>query len=108
MCVCVCVCIGGEREREIYIYDHYCVIVRDKSRLKSGNDYCHSMQNHLSFSLLSKHINIKMYGIIVLPVGLFGCETWSSSLREERRLRVFENRVLRRTFGPKTNEVRGA
>jgi hypothetical protein len=42
-----------------------------------------------------------------LPVVLYGCETWSLTLREERRLRVFENRVLRRVFGPKKNEVTG-
>jgi len=44
---------------------------------------------------------------IILPVVLYGCETWSLTLREERRLRVFENRVLRRVFGPKKDEVTG-
>jgi hypothetical protein len=48
-----------------------------------------------------------MYRTIILPVVLFGCETWSLTLREERRLRVFENRVLRRIFGPKRDEVTG-
>jgi hypothetical protein len=43
----------------------------------------------------------------VLPVALYGCETWSHTLREERKLRVFENRVLRRIFGPKRDEVTG-
>ena len=42
-----------------------------------------------------------------MPVVLYGCETWSLTLREERRLRVFESRVLRRIFGPKSDEVRG-
>ena len=44
---------------------------------------------------------------MILPVVLYGCETWSLTLREERRLRVFENRVLRRIFGPKRDEVTG-
>ena len=48
-----------------------------------------------------------MYRTIILPVVLYGCETWSLTLREERRLRVFENRVLRRIFGPKRDEVTG-
>jgi hypothetical protein len=57
--------------------------------------------------LLSENIKIKIYGNIILPVVLYGSETWSLTLREERRLRVFENRVLRRIFGPKKEEVRG-
>ena len=48
-----------------------------------------------------------MYRTIILPVVLYGCETWSLALREERRLRVSENRVLRRIFGPKRDEVTG-
>jgi len=58
-------------------------------------------------SLLSKKLKIKIYRTIVLPVVLYGCETWSLTLREEHRLRVFENRVLRRVFGPKRDEVTG-
>ena len=65
------------------------------------------MQNVLSFTLLSKNLKIKIYRTIILPVVLYGCETWSLTLREERRLRVFENRVLRRIFGPKRDEVTG-
>ena len=65
------------------------------------------MQNILSANLLSKDIKIKIYRNIVLPVVLCGCETWSLTLREERRLRVFENRVLRRLFGRKRNEGTG-
>ena len=65
------------------------------------------MQNILSSSLLSKNLKINLYRSTVLPVVLYGCETWSLTLREERRLRVFENRVLRRTFGPRRNEVTG-
>jgi hypothetical protein len=59
----------------------------------------------LSSRLLSKNIKIRIYKTIILPVALYGCETWSLTLREEHRLRVFENRVLRRIFGPKEEEV---
>ena len=78
-----------------------------KSRLKSGNAHYHSVQNLFSSSLLSKNSRIKLYRIIILPVVLYGCETWSLTLREERRLRVFENRVSRRIFGPKRDDVTG-
>jgi len=61
----------------------------------------------LSSSLLSKNLKIKIYGSIIVPVVLCGCETWSPTLREECGLRVFENRVLRRIFGPKRDEVTG-
>jgi hypothetical protein len=61
----------------------------------------------LSSSLLSKNLKIKIYRTIILPVVLYGCESWSLTLREECRLRVFENKVLRRIFGPKRDEVRG-
>jgi len=57
--------------------------------------------------LLSKKLKIKIYRTIVLPVVLYGCETWSLTLREERRLWVFENMVLRRIFGPRRDEVMG-
>jgi len=57
------------------------------------------VQNLLSSSLLSKTLKIRIYRSIILPVVLYGCETWSLTLREECRLRVFENRVLR-VFGP--------
>jgi hypothetical protein len=57
--------------------------------------------------LLSKNTKIKIYRTIILPVVLYGCETWSLTLREHLRLRVFENRVLRRIFGPKRDEVTG-
>jgi len=78
-----------------------------KSKLQSGNACYHSVQNLLSSSLLSKNFEIKMYRNIILPVVLYGCETWSLTLREEYRLRVFENRTLRRIFGPKKDEVTG-
>jgi len=54
-----------------------------------------------------KNIKIKIYRTIIFPVVLYGCETWPVTLREERRLRVLENRVLRKIFGPKRDEVRG-
>jgi hypothetical protein len=57
--------------------------------------------------LLSKNIKIRIYITLSLPVVLYGCETWSLTLREEHRLRVFENRVLRRIFGPRSDEVTG-
>jgi hypothetical protein len=61
----------------------------------------------LSSRLLSKNLKIKIYINIILPVVLYGSEIWSLTLREERRLRVFENRVLRRVFGPKRDVVTG-
>ena len=76
-----------------------------KSRLKSGNACDHSVQNLLSSSLLSKNLKNKIYRNIILPVVLYGCETWSLTKREEHRLRLFENRVLRRVFGSKRAEV---
>src|SRR5215469_17262577 len=71
-----------------------------KSILKLGNACYYSVQNLLSSSLFSKNLKIKIYRTIILPVVVYGCETWSLTLRDESRLRVFENRVLRRVFGP--------
>jgi len=79
-----------------------------KTRLKSGNACCHSVQNLLSSSLLSKNLKINIYRTIILPVVLYGCETWSLTFMEERRLRVFENMVLRGIFGPKRDEITGS
>ena len=70
------------------------------------NQY-HSVQNRLSPRLLSKNLKIKIYRTIILSVVLYGCETWSLTLREERKLRVFENLVLRKIFGSKSEEVKG-
>jgi len=78
-----------------------------KSRLKLRNACYHSVQNLLSSSLLSKNVKIKIHRATILPVVLYGCETWSLTVREVRRLRVFENRVLRRIFGPNRVEVTG-
>jgi len=83
-----------------------------KSRLRSGNACYHSVKNLLSSMLLSKNIKINIYiyiyiyRTIILPVVLYGCETWSLTLRGERKLRVFEN-MLRRIFGPRRDEVTG-
>jgi len=81
-----------------------------KSRLMLGNACCHSVQNLLSSRLLSKnyiYIYIYIYRTLTLPVVFYGRETWSLTLREERKLRVFENMVLRRIFGPRRDEVKG-
>jgi hypothetical protein len=78
-----------------------------KRRLNSGNACYHSVQNLLSSRLLSKNLKIRICKTIILPVVLYGCENWPLTLREEYRLKVFENRVLRRIFGPKRNEVTG-
>ena len=72
-----------------------------KNGLKLGNACYYSVQNLLSSRLLSKNLKIKIYRTIILPVVLYGCETWSLTLR------LFEIRVLRRVFGPKRDEVTG-
>jgi len=73
-------------------------------RLKSGNVWYNSVHNLWSSSLPSKNTKIKIDGFIILPVVLYGYETWSLTLREELRLIVFEKRVLRRIFGPQRDE----
>jgi hypothetical protein len=79
--------------------DQNCIHEEIKSRLNSWNANYHSVQSPLSSRLLSK--------TIILPVVLYGYETRSLTLREEHRLRVFENRILRRIFGPRRDEVTG-
>jgi hypothetical protein len=74
-----------------------CIHEEIKSRLNSGNACYHSVPSFV-FHLLSKNLEIKIYKTIILPVVLYGCDTWTITLREEHRLRMFENRVLRRTF----------
>jgi hypothetical protein len=74
-----------------------------KSRLNSGNACYYSVQNLLSSRLISKNLKNKIYRTVILQVVMYGCETWSLTLKEEHRLRVFENRVLR-IFGPKREE----
>jgi hypothetical protein len=78
-----------------------------KRRLSSDNACYNSVQSLLSSRLLSKNLKIRIYKTIIWLVVLYGCETWSLTLREEHRLRVFENRLLRRIFGPKRDEVTG-
>ena len=78
-----------------------------RSKLKSGNGCHHSVQNLLFSSLLPITVNIKIYKITILPVVLYGCETWSLTLREEYRLRMFGNGVLRVIYGSKRDEVTG-
>jgi hypothetical protein len=74
--------------------------------LNSGNACCHSVQNLLSY-LLPKNVKIRIHKTTILTVVLYGCETWSLTVREGHRLRVFDNRVLRRIFGPKRDGVTG-
>jgi hypothetical protein len=87
--------------------DQNCMQEETKSRLNSGNACYRSVQSLLSSRLLSGNVKVKIYKTIILPVVLYGCETLSQTLREEHRLRVFENRVLRGIFGPKRDEVMG-
>jgi len=75
-----------------------------KSRLNMGNAYYHSVQNLLFSHLISKNLKIKIYKTVILPIVLDGHTTWSLTLREEHKVRVFENRVLKRIFGPKKEE----
>ena len=89
------------------VYQLKCCTIQEKikSRLKSGNAGYHSVQIFFSSSLIPKNLKIKIHKTIILPVVLYKCETWSLTQREERRLRMFENKVLRRIFGPKRDEV---
>jgi hypothetical protein len=78
-----------------------------KKRLNYGNACYHLAQNLLSSLLLPKNFKIRISKTIILPVVLYGCEIWSPTLREEHGLGVFENKVLRRIFGPKRDEMTG-
>jgi len=73
--------------------------------LSFGAECYHLVQNILSSGLLSKNLKTEIYITIILPFILYGCETWSLTLREERRLRVFENGMLKRTSERKKDEV---
>jgi hypothetical protein len=92
---------------ELTLTDQNCIHKEIKSRLNSGNACYHTVQSVLSFCLLSRNVKVKIYKTIIMPVVLYGCETWSLTLREKCRLRVFENRVLMRIFGSKRDEVTG-
>jgi hypothetical protein len=76
-----------------------------KRGLNCGNACYHLVQNLLSSHHLSKNVKVRIYNTLILPLVLYGCETWSLTVREEHKLRVFENRVLRRIFGLKRDEV---
>jgi sorting nexin-29 len=89
------------------VTNHNLILEEIKRRLISGNACYHSVQNLLSSRLLSKYVKVRIYKTIISPVFLYGCETWSLTVREKHKLRVFENRVLRRIFGPKRNRVTG-
>jgi hypothetical protein len=78
-----------------------------KSRLNLGNACCHSVKSLLSSHLLSRNLKVKIHKTVIQSVVSYGCETWFLTLREKHGLRVFENRVLRRIFGPKRQEVMG-
>ncbi|KAJ4450863.1 hypothetical protein ANN_02295 [Periplaneta americana] len=78
-----------------------------KHRISMGNACYYSVEKLLSSSLLSKNLKVRIYKTVILPVVLYGCETWTLTLREEHRLRVSENKVLRKIFGAKRDEVTG-
>ena len=116
MCVCVCVCVfvnsTFERVEEFKylgttLTNQNSIAEEMKNRLRSGSACYHSLKNLLSSRLLSKNVKIRIYRNIILSVVLYGCETWSLTLREERKLGVFENMVLRRIFGPRREKVTG-
>ena len=78
-----------------------------KSRINMGNACYYSLEKILSSHLLPKILKVNTYKTIILPVVLYGCETWSLTLREEHRLRVFENKVLKEIFGANRDEITG-
>ncbi|KAJ4431782.1 hypothetical protein ANN_20387 [Periplaneta americana] len=78
-----------------------------KRRINMGNASYYSVEKLLSPSLLSKSLKVRIYKTVILPVILYSCETWTLTLREQQRLRVFENKVLRKIFGAKRDEVTG-
>jgi hypothetical protein len=82
-----------------------CIHEQIKSRLKSRNACYHSVQCLLSSCLLSTNVKVKIYKSIILPVVLYGCETWPLTLRDGYRLRLFEYKGLSRIPGPKKDEV---
>ena len=98
--VCVFVCLFFRHIVFLFVLYFYSIEEEIKSRLKLGNACYYSVQNLLSSRLLSKNLKTKIYRTIILPVVLYGCEAWSLTAREERKLMVFENMVLRRIFGP--------
>ncbi|KAJ4442302.1 hypothetical protein ANN_12170 [Periplaneta americana] len=78
-----------------------------KHRIIMGNACYYSVEKLLSSSLLSKNLKVRIHKTVMLPVVLYGCETWTLTLREEHRLRIFENKLLRKVIGAKRDEVTG-
>ena len=78
-----------------------------KHRLNSGNACYYALQGLLSSQLPSKNIKLKIYKTVILSIILYGYETWSLTMREEKSLQVFENKVLRKIFGPKRDDETG-
>ena len=76
-----------------------------KRRINMENACYYSLEKIFSFHLLSKKLKVNTYKTIILPVIQYGCETWSLTLREENRSKVFENKVLRKIFGAKRDEI---
>jgi len=99
--------VGQFRYLRTTLINQNCIQEEIKSGLQSDNVCCHSVQNVLCCCLLYKNLKIKIYRTVILPIVLCGCETWSLTLREELRLRVYENRVLRGIFVAKGDEVTG-
>jgi len=83
------------------------IVEEIKSRWRPGSACYHLVQNLLFLRLRSKNLKVRMYRTIIFPVFLYGCETWSLTLQEERKLKAFENMVLRRIFGPRRDKVTG-
>jgi hypothetical protein len=90
---------------EMTVTDQNLIQDEIKRRLNSGNACYHTVQNPLSSHLLSENVKVRIQKTIILLVVLYGCDTWSLTVREGHKLRVFENRVLRRIFGPKRDGV---
>ena len=78
-----------------------------KSRLASGNACFYSVQKLLTSRLISRKLKLKIYRTVILPVILYGCESWSTTVADEQKLRVFENKILRKIYGPKRDEMTG-
>ena len=100
----------------LYLYLSSCILISRHDHVLRVFWFVKVVPKYLNSSTLSKvllsiltlwNLKIKIYRTIILPVVLYGCETWSLTLREERRLRVFENKVFRRIFGPRRDEVTG-
>jgi len=78
-----------------------------KSRLVSGNAFFYSVKKLLTSRLISRKLKLKIYKTVILSIILYGCESWSTTLADEHTLRVFENKVLRKIYGPKREEMTG-